>query len=112
MHAAPPIPEPAASGQQCPKVIEQPAATPLRECVLWNRVGRFLQGVNASREIADEEILQHAQDCTTLMERAYQRFEDFHNPADRDEAVLWMTRRDEALRILSRRGHTFVELGR
>lgn len=113
MHsAAPAHPPESLSGSTSPTLIEQPASAPLRECQLWNRVGRFLQDVAASREITDEELQQHARDCTWLMERAHERFQASENPHDRDEAVLWMHRRDEALRILSRRGHTFVEMGR
>lgn len=77
-----------------------------------SRVGEVLQGISAAREITDAELRQHAMDCTHLMEVAYQRFQEHQNPADRDEAVLWMHRRDEALRDFSRRGHTFVEMGR
>jgi hypothetical protein len=51
-------------------------------------------------------------DCTHLMEVAYGRYQAHQIAADREEAVLWMHRRDEALRIFSRRGQTFVELGR
>jgi hypothetical protein len=65
------------------------------------RVGRFLQAVAAARALSDQEIRQHAADCAALMELAYARFEAHGNPADREEAVLWMSRRDEAHRSLS-----------
>jgi hypothetical protein len=35
------------------------------------------------------------------MEAAYARFEETGNPHDRDDACLWMHRRDEANRALS-----------
>lgn len=91
----------ASIGRQVPTSIEAPDAAAACTPALWNRVGRVLQDLAASRALSDAEIRQHAQDCTQLMEAAYQRFEQHHNPADRDEACLWMHRRDEANRSLS-----------
>lgn len=66
------------------------------------RVGRFLQAVAAARTtVSDTEIRQHAMDCAHLMEAAYERFQASGDPADREEAVLWMHRRDEAMRSMS-----------
>jgi hypothetical protein len=76
------------------------------------RVGEVLQAFAAARAVSDAELRQHAMDCTHLMEVAYGRYQAHQIAADREEAVLWMHRRDEALRIFSRRGQTFVELGR
>lgn len=70
-------------------------------CTAHLRVGRFLQAMAAARELTDQEIRQHAADCAQLMEQAYSRFEATGNPADREEACLWMHRRDEAMRALS-----------
>lgn len=109
----------AASGEQAPSVIAPQGAAGARlpseiacvgadrvihstgEAALLNRVGRVLADLSAAREVSDAEIRQHAADCTHLMELAYARFEQFHLPADRDDAVLWMHRRDEAHRSMS-----------
>lgn len=68
---------------------------------LLNRVGRVISDIAAERTVTDDEIRQHALDCAWLMERAHDRFTQHGNPADRDEAVLWMHRQHEALRSLS-----------
>lgn len=60
-------------------------------------VTAILQRLDAGRALSARELEQHIADCTLLMERAYQRFEQHQNPADRDEAVLWMHRRDAAV---------------
>src|SRR5262245_27631761 len=65
-----------------------------------DRVGRFLQE-QAQRAVSDAEIRQHMQDCTWLMERAYARFQAHGNPADREEALMWLDRRGEAGKALS-----------
>lgn len=64
-------------------------------------VGEILRRMDVDRTVTDEELEQHAADCTRLMEEAYQRFEQHGNPADREEALLWMTRRDAARKALS-----------
>ena len=65
------------------------------------RVGRVLQDMAAARAISDDEIRQHAADCTFLMESAYDRFQASGDVSEREAAYLWMHRRDEALRSLS-----------
>lgn len=85
----------------CPSSIETPSTVAIRDPKLLVRVGRVLQDMNAGRAVTDAEILQHAADCTRLMEAAYERFQANQNPADREEALLWMRRRDEARRSLS-----------
>ena len=80
----------------------------LRQTELLNRVGRVLQELTG-RAVADDEILQHASDCTRLMEQAYARFEAFGDPADREASVLWMHRDAEARRCLSREWKTARE---
>ena len=88
-------------GQKYPSSIEQPGPGSLCQATILNRVGRVLQDMTAERAVSDGEIRQHAVDCSRLMEQAYERFQDSGNPADRDEALLWMYRRDEAVRALS-----------
>lgn len=94
-------PDPADIGAQSPSLnlvggqtCQEPTSADLR-------VGAFLQNLAAARGISDDEVRQHAADCTFLMESAYDRFQAFENPADRDEAYLWMSHRDESLRMLS-----------
>lgn len=66
-----------------------------------SRVGLVLQEIAAARVVSDAELRQHALDCTHLMEVAYERYQAHQIAADREEAALWMHRRDEALRSLS-----------
>jgi outer membrane lipopolysaccharide assembly protein LptE/RlpB len=68
--------------------------------MLMMRVGRILQNLNAGRTVEEAEVRQHAEDCAVLMERAYARFEATGIASDREEAVLWMHTRDQALRSL------------
>lgn len=70
-------------------------------CALMNRVSRVLQDMAAARPVSDQDLRQHAADCSALMEQAYARFEEHGIPADREEAVLWMHHRDHALRSFS-----------
>lgn len=84
-----------------PTSIQPAMSAAMGGCVLMMRVGRFLQDVLYDRQVADDELRQHAMDCTLLMERAHFRFEQFGDPADRDEAVMWMHYRDRANRSLS-----------
>lgn len=70
-------------------------------CEPFLRVGRVLQDMAAARVVSDSELLQHAADCRLLMEAAYERFEESGNPADREEAVLWMERARVAHQALS-----------
>lgn len=62
-------------------------------------VGEILRRLDAGRTLSDQELEEHISDCRCLMERAYARFQAHGNPADRDEAELWMHRRDEAMRM-------------
>lgn len=48
--------------------------------------------------MTDAEREQHIADCTWLMERSYDLFQQHGNPSDRDDAVLWMHRLHEAIR--------------
>jgi hypothetical protein len=65
-------------------------------------VGEILRRLDASRVLSGEELERHIADCCTLWERAYARFQAYGNPADRDEAVLWLHRMN--LAILMRPG--------
>jgi len=78
-----------------------PRLSALCEVSLMNRVGRVLRDFAAARALTDDEVLQHVRDCTLLMESAYDRFQAWGTVADREEAYLWMCRRDEAVRSLS-----------
>lgn len=71
------------------------------EAVVLNRVGRVISDMAAARAVGDFELRQHALDCAHLMEEAYGRFQATGNVHDREDALLWMSRRDEALRSLS-----------
>lgn len=88
-------------GPNSPTAQHEAHHTGAASCEPLLRVGRFLQAVAAAREISDAEIRQHAMDCAHLMEAAYERFQASGDPADREEAVLWMHRRDEAMRSMS-----------
>lgn len=89
------------SGTNFPSSNPEASHAGAASCTALLRVGRFLQALSAARQITDAEIRQHAADCSLLMEQAYDRFQACGNPADREEAVLWMHRRDEAHRSLS-----------
>jgi hypothetical protein len=102
----------ACAGVKSPSSTVGPLAPPVPNPLALFRVGEVLQAFAAARAVSDAELRQHAMDCTHLMEVAYGRYQAHQIAADREEAVLWMHRRDEALRIFSRRGQTFVELGR
>lgn len=91
----------ACAGTKSPSRQHDACAAGLRAASLMVRVSRVLQDLSSARSLSDEEIRQHSADCSLLMEQAYARFQQFHNPADRDDAVLWMHRRDEANRSLS-----------
>jgi hypothetical protein len=76
-----------------------------------DRVGAVLQAFAAAREVSDRELRQHANDCGFLMESAYARFEECHDPAARDEAVLWLDRRNQVVKLLQARGTQLSEPG-
>jgi len=81
--------------------LAEQAGSALCDISLMNRVGRVLRDFAAERAPTDDEVRQHIRDCTFLMESAYGRFQAWGTVADREEAYLWMCRRDEALRSLS-----------
>lgn len=101
MHQTPQIPIEPATGTSFPTSIENPPTDGSGRCLLIARVSRVLQDMAAARPVSDQDLRQHAADCSALMEQAYARFEEHGIPADREEAVLWMFRRDEAHRSLS-----------
>jgi hypothetical protein len=49
----------------------------------------------------EAELEEYISSCRFLMERAHARFLASGNPADRDEAVMWMFRRQDAMRARS-----------
>lgn len=51
----------------------------------------------SSKRLSDEEHEQHIFDTERLWRVAYQRFQDFGLPADRDEALLWLHRQNQAI---------------
>lgn len=51
--------------------------------------------------MSDEELEDHIQACTLLMELAYERYERDGFMADRGDADRWMRLRDEAIRSRS-----------
>lgn len=73
----------------------------MAEACLLNRVGRVLQDISAGRGVSDTEIRQHEADCRRLSEICYERFQQSHNPTDREDAVLWQHRAAEAHSALS-----------
>lgn len=78
-----------------------PAANNDQEAAIEG-VGAVLQTMQAARAIGEAEIRAHIQDCGFLMQVAYQRFETYGDPADRDTAVLWLHHQQEAQRHLQR----------
>lgn len=91
----------ASAGTNSPRTQHEAHHAGAASCEPLLRVGRYLQAVAAAREVSDAEIRQHAMDSAHLMEAAYERFQASGDPADREEAVLWMHHRDEAMRSLS-----------
>jgi hypothetical protein len=49
------------------------------------------------------ELEQHINDCEELWWTAYERFRQYGNPHDRDEALRWLHEQNEGLRERSRR---------
>lgn len=101
MHQTPQRPTASPTGTDLPTSIENRLTDGTGGTLLIARVGRILQDMAASRPVSDTELRQHAADCTTLMEQAHARFEEHRIASDREEALLWMFRRDEANRSLS-----------
>jgi hypothetical protein len=64
--------------------------------------------------VGEAELEQHISNCRFMMERAYALFQAYGNPADRDEAVMWMFRRQDAMRARSQtaqdRMHAEIDL--
>lgn len=48
----------------------------------------------------EKDVRKYAQECRNLMEEAYARFQCSGTDKDREEALLWMRRRDGALRSI------------
>lgn len=90
----------ALAGTESPTSTLQPGEGAVPQASSLNRVGAFLHAW-CERPVSDAELHQHATDCTHLMEVAYARFQAYGDPADREQACLWMHGRDEALRALS-----------
>ena len=78
-----------------------PDSAPACESEPMLRVGAVLQQLAEARTVSDQELLQHASDCRWLMERAYDRFISSGRKEDREEAVQWMHRGQDAMRSLS-----------
>lgn len=64
-------------------------------------VGEILRRLDAGRQLSGAELERHIADCETLWKRAYARFRAHHIPADRDEALLWLHRQNEAILMRS-----------
>lgn len=64
-------------------------------------VGEILRRIDVARTLSGKELEVHIRDCETLWRRAYGRFQDLGNPADRDEALLWLHRMNEAILMRS-----------
>lgn len=60
-------------------------------------VGEILRRMDVARTLSAEELEQHIADCSTLWQCAYARFQEHGNPADREEAVLWLHTQNEAI---------------
>jgi hypothetical protein len=101
MHAERPTLLSAVCGPDFPTSNVASAGEAVPNPLALSRVGEVLQAIAAARTISDGELRQHAMDCTHLMEVAYERYQAHRIAADREEAALWMHRRDEALRSLS-----------
>jgi hypothetical protein len=99
MHAS--VPSCDSVKAESPTSIAVPDHVGACSCEPLLRVGRVLQTMAAARSVSDQELLQHIADCTLLMQQAYERYEASANPAERQEAILWMRRRDEAQRSMS-----------
>lgn len=51
--------------------------------------------------LSDEELQAHIADCGHHLEVAYERFQAFGDPADRDAALFWLHAQQEAQQALS-----------
>lgn len=59
--------------------------------------------LNVEAELGLAELEQHLNDCERLWWTAYERFQQHHNPHDRDEALLWLHEQNKAILERSRR---------
>lgn len=59
-------------------------------------VGQFLQRF-AQRELTDDELELHIAHCGQLFQHAYERFQAYGDPAERDAALLWLHHQNEAM---------------
>lgn len=90
------------AGKELPTLTVEPESSNPGQVALMNRVGRALQAF--ARGLSDEEIRQHIADCGVLYQARYARFERLGDPNDREEAILWLHRMQEAQRALSPAG--------
>jgi hypothetical protein len=95
------ISSPTTTGTDFPSMNVAPPPASVPRTPAEDRVGAVLQQWALGRTVADHEILQHASDCRWLMERAYDRFISSGRKEDREEAIQWMRRGQEAMRSLS-----------
>jgi hypothetical protein len=65
-----------------------------RQCAAQHGVGDVLQALG---ELSDEELECHIEDCQHLWMTAYERFQLYGDPNDRDEALLHLHRMNEAI---------------
>ena len=94
--------EPADSaGTQITSLID--AHQPAAQCEAQRTpdVGAFLRTLE--RELTDAELDQHIKDAAEHLQRAYRRFQDYGNAADRDEALQWWEIERRALQLRSQR---------
>lgn len=65
------------------------------------RMERILRDLQAGRQVPDQDLLQHAQDCTDLMNVSYGMFEAGQGEQYRDEAARWKNCAQHARNCLS-----------
>lgn len=87
----------AAIGAPRANLMETQPGCGFREYEALQRVGAAL---HAARELSDDELEFHIEDCQHLYLMAYERFLAYGCPHDRDEALLHLHRMNTA--ILSR----------
>jgi hypothetical protein len=95
------MPAAATETSTSPSVIAEPVAAAICQRSDAALVGLALHAL--AREMGDAELEQHIHDCGLLLERAYARFQAHQLPADRDEAVEWLARQQEAILERDRR---------
>lgn len=100
MHPPTPVRSAAIESTNSPPLTVGVESNAVCRTPLMVRVGLALQNLRVG-SMSDAEIRQHAIDCTDLMEQAHDRFMAHGQPADREEAVRWMHRRDAANAALS-----------